>query len=117
MAVILSAVMLEIYHQTPEMSSAHFSKVIYLVDCLIFRYFSDRVFLFGFFPSGNLEIRLLGCEDLLKPLTKLEEQNLTENSRFFTAHKAEEPPGKRRSGQRGPNFGDSFQRYMLSRCL
>lgn len=59
--------------------------------------------------SGKLEIRLLGCEDLLKPPTKLKEENLTEDSSSFTAHKAEEPPGKRFwFGPQGPNFVDSF---------
>lgn len=61
-----------------------------------------------FFFSGKLEIRLLGCEDLQKPLTKPEEETLSEDSSSVAAHKAEEPPGKRRSGPPGPNFGDSF---------
>lgn len=59
------------------------------------------------FFSGKLELRLLGCEDLLKPLATLEEENLTEDSSSFAAHKAEEPPGKGRFRPHGPNV-DSF---------
>lgn len=48
--VISNAVIPEIYHQTLEMSSAHFfSKVTYLADCLIFRCFSDWMFFCCFF--------------------------------------------------------------------
>lgn len=55
-------------------------------------------FWFFFSPSGKLEIRLLGCEDLQKPLTKPEEENLSEDGSSFAAHEAEEPSGKRRFG-------------------
>ncbi|CAG09640.1 unnamed protein product [Tetraodon nigroviridis] len=55
--------------------------------------------------TGKLEIRLLGCEDLLNPLTKLEEENPTEDSSSSAAHKTQEPPGRRR-----------FGRFVLSRC-
>uniref|UniRef100_H3DH38 protein kinase C n=1 Tax=Tetraodon nigroviridis TaxID=99883 RepID=H3DH38_TETNG len=54
--------------------------------------------------TGKLEIRLLGCEDLLNPLTKLEEENPTEDSSSSAAHKTQEPPGRRR-----------FGRFVLSR--
>ncbi|TWW60836.1 Serine/threonine-protein kinase N2 [Takifugu flavidus] len=41
--------------------------------------------------TGKLEIRLLGCEDLLKPLKNPKQENLTEDSSSFTAHRPEEP--------------------------
>ncbi|XP_029684897.1 serine/threonine-protein kinase N2-like isoform X4 [Takifugu rubripes] len=43
--------------------------------------------------TGKLEIRLLGCEDLLKPLKNPKQENLTEDSSSFTAHRPEEPAG------------------------
>lgn len=77
------------------------------VSRLSFRCFSDVMLCF-FFLSGKLEIRLLGCEDLLKPLTKPEQENLPEDSGSFTARRPEEPPGKSRFGADGPNFGILF---------
>lgn len=57
------------------------------------------IFLFVFVIfSGKLEVRLLGCEDLLNPLTNPEQENHhnpTEDS-SLTAQRRDGPSGKRR---------------------
>lgn len=43
---------------------------------------------------GKLEVRLLGCEDLLKPLGDSEQEDDPNPAETPAAHKPDGPPGK-----------------------
>lgn len=43
---------------------------------------------------GKLEVRLLGCDDLLKPLTEEENHSTLAESSSPTSHSTERPPGE-----------------------